>query len=361
VVDLAEAVRKEVTSDNARLLTAERERIHEDERKRAKSETESEQVDLQARLNEKDEQLASYRETELELRKRERALKREIDDNDVLMARKEDELREQITAETEERYGARLQEKDDQLERVRKEADDLRRKAETGSKQQEGIARQRLLADELVNLFPTDEITMVNRGQAGADVKQVVRDERGHQIGMILWESKRAARWNAEWPRKLARDVEKAGANIGVLVSTTLPPEAKPVSERGDVWLTDFQNTPVLAIALRVNVIAVDRQLRANSSRDDAAGRICDYIFAGAFAKRVLGLFAFIKSQVDGLDREQAWMTRSWAARRKQHEGAMTALASLIGDLEGLGAELPDGLRLELPPPGELGPGEDLG
>ena len=71
-------------------------------------------------------------------------------------------------------------------------------------------SRGRPVAEELQRRNPGDLITVTPRGKRGADVTQVVRAGI-LDCGVIKWECKRTATWNAEWSGKLADDVAAAG------------------------------------------------------------------------------------------------------------------------------------------------------
>src|SRR5262249_11886433 len=200
--------------------------------------------DMRNRLGEQESPLQQdsdvikkLRETEVQLRQERRKLE---DDRNALQAEKErmrDEIRKQERDEAErksqERYEAELRQKDEahavairefeeKLTRVNSQLDEARRKAAIGSRQEEGFTQQDLFAEELRRRFPGDEITGTPRGMAGADVAQVVR-LGGHDCGVILWECKRAANWSGTWIGKLADDVARANADLGVIVSEELP------------------------------------------------------------------------------------------------------------------------------------------
>ena len=193
--------------------------------------------DQEKALQQDSDVIKKLRETEVQLRQERRKLE---DDRDALQAEKErmrDEIRKQERDEAErksqERYEAELRQKDEahavamreleeKLKRVNSQLDEARRKGATGSRQEEGFTQQDLFAEELRRRFPGDEITVTPRGMAGADVTQVVR-LGGHDCGVILWECKRAANWSGTWIGKLADDVAKASADLGVIVSEELP------------------------------------------------------------------------------------------------------------------------------------------
>ncbi len=169
-------------------------------------------------------------------------------------------------------------------------------------------------------------------------------------------------RWDPNWPNKLAADREKAGSDAAVLVSTTLPPGiagACRLAEVG-VWVVDFDHALTLASALRSALVELALHRRNNAARADAAGRVFDYVATGDFAQRVLDLGQDLTAQQSCLDKERHALTQVWAARQKSLDRSWITVAALIGDFEGLGAQLPTEVRFEFPlTPPALGPGQD--
>ena len=186
--------------------------------------------------------------------------------------------------------------------------DEARRKGATGSRQEEGFTQQDLFAEELRRRFPADEITVTPRGMAGADVTQTVR-VGGHDCGVILWECKRAANWSGNWIGKLADDVAKASASVGVIVSDELPAGLDSSGLVDSIWVTDFRHAPTLAAGLREAVITAWRHQVANAGRDDTAAKVYDYIATGGFADRYRAAERALDAQLETLRKEKRYYT----------------------------------------------------
>src|SRR5438067_12814529 len=74
---------------------------------------------------------------------------------------------------------------------MRRQIEDLKRKAEQGSQKLQGDIQELELEKTLRERFPRDEIESVKSGVRGADVLQKVRSDCWQLCGTILWESKR--------------------------------------------------------------------------------------------------------------------------------------------------------------------------
>jgi hypothetical protein len=335
--------------------------------------------ELQSKLSEQDmalqqgsEVIKKLRGTEVELRQERRKLE---NDRDALQAEKErmrDEIRKQerdeATQRSQERFEASLRQKDEayavqireleqKLNRVNTQLDEARRKGATGSRQEEGFTRQDLFAEELGRRFPTDKITVTPRGMAGADVSQAV-GLSGRDCGVILWECKRAATWSGTWIGKLADDVAKAGASLGVIVSAELPAGMDSSGLVDGIWVTDYVHASTLAAGLREAITTAWRHKLASAGRDGAAAKVYDYIATGGFADRYGAAERALDAQLETLRKEKRYYAQSWAQREQQIEKTRSNLIGIVADLIRVGAELPSTALAALPvaDPAVLGP-----
>jgi hypothetical protein len=344
-------IRTQLAEENQQRLETQRSAIHQEEADRARKELDLEYQDLSNQLKEAETERVRSNEAELELRRQVRKYQREAEEAELEKTRHEDELRQQIGAAAEERYAAKLRAKDEQLARVESEAEELRRKASKGSPQEEGVARQQLFGEALQSRFPSDTVIVVKQGQNGADVKHVIHDQGRRPLGLILWESKRAADWSATWLTKLKKDQQQVGADIAVLVSAVLPRDQGPVIQMDGVWVCNFAYALALGLALREIILKVASFQAANASRDVASAKVYDYIATGSFAQRIISMVETISCQRDHLFKEQRAQQQSWKIREAQLQSFETQLACMVGDLLGLGATIPEPARFELKPP----------
>jgi hypothetical protein len=142
------------------------------------------------------------------------------------------------------------------MQSLRKEIDDLKRKAEQTSQQLIGEAQEIALENALKMAFPGDIIEPVQKGTKGADCIQRVRSD-GHVVGTIVWESKRTKQWLNEWTGKLKDDMRTLNATLAILVTQTLPSDMTIKAGLHDgVWVTDFPTAIPMASALRAGIIS---------------------------------------------------------------------------------------------------------
>ena len=290
-------------------LEAEREQSREELRHELHEEVQVQLKDLKASAEEKTRKLSEAQEMELALRKANRELRQQVDDQNLAQQRERDELDAQLREEYEQANAVRLKEKEDHIERLGAQIAELKRKADSQSRLAEGVPNQEVFADLLRHQFPHDDIQVVRRGQAGADVIQVVYSPSGQRWGTIRWECKRAANWQGEWVDKVTKD---AGDDVGVLVSEVLPAGMKDCGQVGTVWVCNYVAARALAMALRHGLVQVAGYRAANALRQDAEGKVFDYIATGGFAPRVLELCRAIVHMQEQLRKERMAATRLW-------------------------------------------------
>src|SRR5271165_2335631 len=152
--EMRQQIGEEVRADYARDLEAQR----------------AEHVELQARLEKRDQQLEELRAQEVKLRQERRQLEDEKDDLERQKERMQDEIRKRERAEADERAKQRSEDErrqmqaahneelrrhdedhaietrqlKDQLGRVNAQLEDAKRKSSTSLRQEEGVARQDL-------------------------------------------------------------------------------------------------------------------------------------------------------------------------------------------------------------------------
>jgi len=149
--------------------------------------------DLENALAQKDAALLEAQKNEVGLRKKTRELEEREKTVELEVQRKLDQekavLEEKVTERILGENRLKLSEKDQQLEVMRHQIEELRRKAEQGSQQLQGETLEVELEALLKSRFPEDVIEPVPKGIRGADLLQHVM-VRGNRVGTIIWEAK---------------------------------------------------------------------------------------------------------------------------------------------------------------------------
>lgn len=344
---LVAPIRARLAEESQAALQAARVAIRKEESERARAKLNIEQQDLRNQVQEKDALLTKSNEAELKLRRKVREMEEAANDAELAQARRDDEVRRQVEAEAKERYGVKLKAKDEQLRRVEREAEDLRRKASTGSAQEEGLARQELFGEWLKSRYPSDEVVVTRRGQSGADVQWTVRSLSGTRLGDILFETKWTANWGNDWVGKLKADQQRLGVGIAGIVSASLPKGADPVCQMDGVWVCDFHHALLLSMALREIVLQAAAYEVANANREEVSAKVYDYVATGGFGRRVASMVLTMSNQRADWAKLETTVLRLCKAGETRLKCLERELALMVGDLLGLGAALPEEATIE--------------
>jgi len=343
-IELDEALRAQIEGS---LRTEFETKAEEKEKKIAeevKAKTLAEQSEqtkaLEEELEEKRKQLSEANKQELEIRKQQQKLKEEKEAFELTVQRKLDEERktiaEQAGKKAAEEQQLKMREKDDQLATMKKQIDELKRKAEVGSQEAQGEALEEELQEYLERTFPYDKFEEVKKGARGADVLQTVHNSTGKECGKILWESKNTKDFQKSWIEKFKKDQQEANADIAVIMSVALPDGIDSFDMYDGVWVTDYKSLKGLVTALRQGLIEIARQKLITTGQDSIKDVLYQYITGQEFKMRIRAVVEAFQRMSIELDKEQRAMARIWNSREKQIATVIENVAGIHGSIEGL-------------------------
>jgi len=301
--------------------------------------------DLRRQAAEKDHQLAKAQQAELEVRARTRALEEKERTVELEIARRLDQESSKVRDETarrlSEEYRLKDAEKDKKLQDAIKANEELRRRLQQGSQQTQGEVLELELETLIKNTFPLDHVEPVPKGAIGADLIQRVIDKAGHPCGSIVWEAKRTKAWNDGWIQKLKDDQRLVKAELAILLTEVLPKDCGYFGQVSGVWVTNPQCAMSLAIALRSQLIEIERTKLAAVGKNEKMEVLYRYLSGSEFKQRVEAVVeAFIEMQED-LQEERRIFERRWSKREKQIQRVISNTSGMYGDFQGLiGASL---------------------
>ena len=342
-------------------LKLERAAISEEEARKAKRAAASdleaktkELEELEEVLKQSDQKLEEAQKAEAELRRKQRELddaKRELELTvEKRVQASVEEVRQKAKQDAEEELRLTVTEKEEQISSMKRQIEDLQKKAEQGSQQLQGEALELELETRLNVNFSSDCIEPVPKGESGADVLQKVVGPIGQTCGHILWESKRTKNWNDEWLAKLRNDQRAAKAEIAIIVSTALPKDIETFGNRDGVWITEPRFAMPLAVCLRQSLITVANTRHAQEGQETKMEMVYRYLTGPGFKHRVEAIVEKFSDMQKDLNRERKTMTRLWAKREAQIQGVIESTAGMYGDLQGIaGRELQEIESLEIP------------
>jgi hypothetical protein len=297
------------------------------------------------------EQVA-LREERQKLKDEKEALALEVQKQvDHLVAQREAAVRAQETDRAKLRE-AELQKKLDDLS---SQLADAQRKAEQGSQQLQGEVLELAIEEGLRRSFPVDVIEEVKKGQRGGDVIQRVTSRSGQIAGVVLWETKRAKDWSAQWATKLKEDMRAAGADVGVLVTmpTAVPKEWAPGQQFGlheDIWVSTWSTALQLAEVLRSAVLDVHKQRLVSAGKGEKMEAVYDYVTSPQFAQKLRAVYDTFQKMRDELESERNTTQQRWARREKQLQAGVASLLGIGGEIQGLAQDSVPGLELQTEP-----------
>lgn len=336
-------------------LTMERKKLLQQAEKKARDETRMELEALQTQLTEKSGKLAAAEKQELHLRRQKIELEERAKSMELEIQRKLDaqrkEIAEKAADEAAERHRLKDAEKDKQLNDMKKQIDDLKRKAEQGSQQTQGEVLELDLEEQLSEAFRTDIIEPVAKGKRGGDIVQTVNTKQGQNAGAILWEIKNTKAWSDSWLEKIREDQRRISAEIAVIVSEALPKGLRRIGQIEGVWVCEWSCAIGLASALRASILEVGAARAANQDRGSKMEQLYQYLSGTEFRQTIDAIVESFATMQEELDAEKLAIERMWAKRRKQLERVMASTAMMYGDLQGIIGRkaLPAVGRLELP------------
>jgi hypothetical protein len=303
---------------------------------------------FERQLAERDQQVATLRDEQLQLRREREQLKDEKaalalevqKQVDAQLLRRESVIR----AQEQERSSLEKAELQKKLDDAGEQLAAAQRKMEQGSQQLQGEVLELAIEEGLRRAFPLDTIEEVKKGQRGGDVLQHVMTRAGQTAGTILWETKRAKDWSVQWIPKLKDDMRACGAEVGILV--TMPgalPKEWPASAyfalHEDVWVTQASCAAGIAEVLRIGLIDLHRQRAVSAGKGEKMEAMYDYLTSPQFAQKLKAVYETFKKMRDELEAEKSSTMQRWARREKQLQGGMTQLLSIGGEIQGLAQE----------------------
>jgi hypothetical protein len=347
VSEAKRTLEQQVADQVAEQLRTERQRVIEEESKKAKqasaAELESkgrELSELQEVLKSREAKLAEAQQAQAELITKQRELddaKRELEL--TVAKRVQDglsEVRTQAKREAEEGLKLKVAEKDQTIASMQQKIEELKQKAEQGSQQLQGEVLELELESLLRAKFPFDTIEPVPKGEFGGDTLQRVVSQNGVMTGTILWESKRTKNWSNGWLVKLREDQRTAKAEICVLVSQALPEGIETFDVIDGVWVTHPRAILPVAAILRHTLLQVSNARLISEGQQTKAEMVYQYLTGPRFRQRVEAIVEAFSSMREDLDKERKVIMKQWAKRDEQIERVMGATVGMYGDLQGI-------------------------
>ena len=321
-------------------LKLERQKLHDTLRKELTEEQSDAMAALKKDLQEKSEQVKELNSFKVEIEK----LKREKDeaeskaraDAQIALTRQLSEEKEKIQKSLEEANTLKLKAKDEQIEQMKRDIENAKRKAEQGSMQVQGEALELAIESWLASQFPFDNIEEVKKGAFGADCVHTIHTRELQNCGIICYESKNTKAWSDGWIGKLKQDMLKVGADIGVLVTSIYPNDMERMGFVDGIWVCSLDEFKGSASLLREGLIRVHKTVQKEENRGDKMTLLYNYLTGNEFGMQMKSIVDGFMTMQAELDKERRSLMASWKRRQKLIDGVLQNTTEMYGSLQGI-------------------------
>jgi hypothetical protein len=335
---------------------------------RLKSQLNAEQAEqfslLQKELNEKSEQVKDLHASKAEierLRREKEELKSAAEAEaqaklNAQLAEEKTRLNRQLAEEAdrirkaeEERNEMRFRELNKQLEDQKRLTEEMKRKQEQGSMQLQGEVQELAIEEWLTAQFPLDTIEEIKKGARGGDCVHIVHTRERQNCGSIYYESKRTKDFQPAWIAKFKSDMREKGADIGVLVTDTMPGGMERMGLRDGVWICRYDEFKGLCAVLRETIVRLNNSLVSQENRGDKMHMLYDFLTSNTFRMQVEAIVEGFTQMRQELEKEKRSMNLAWKRREVLIEKVLINTTDMYGSVKGIaGSAVQEVKALEL-------------
>ena len=332
---------KELFDEQLRSQLKENEKILEAKIKQQLTEEQSAQLNImQAELNEKSQKLIELNASKAEIEK----LKREKNEMQGIADLAAQEKMSVILSQEKEKIKKAADEKNElKLKDLQKKIDDqrllteeMKRKQEQGSMQLQGEVKELAIEEWLQQQYPLDTIDEIKKGARGGDCIQIVNTRTTQNCGKIYYESKRTKKFEATWIDKFKADMRIKGADIGVIVTESMPTEMDRMGLKDGVYICTFQEFKSLSGILRESIIQINSAMISQLDSGDKMQILYDYLTSNNFRMQVEAIVEGFTAMKTAIESEKRSMYRIWKEREKQIEKVTINTIDMHASIRGI-------------------------
>ena len=332
---------KELFDEQLNSQLKEQEKILEAKIKKQLTEEQSAQLNImQAELNEKSQKLIELNASKAEIEK----LKREKNEMQGIADIAAQEKMSVILSQEKEKIQKAADEKNElKLKDLQKKIDDqrllteeMKRKQEQGSMQFQGEVQELAIEEWLQQQYPIDTIDEIKKGARGGDCIQIVNTRTTQNCGKIYYESKRTKKFEASWIDKFKADMRIKGADIGVIVTESMPTEMDRMGLKDGVYICTFQEFKSLSGILRESIIQINSAMISQLDSGDKMQILYDYLTSNNFRMQVEAIVEGFTAMKTAIESEKRSMYRIWKEREKQIEKVTINTIDMHASIRGI-------------------------
>ncbi|WP_312391142.1 DUF2130 domain-containing protein [Chryseobacterium sp.] len=307
-------------------------------------------ANMQKELDDQNEKLKEYNALKIEIHKLERKNANLRSEIELELNEDLNNEREKIAKKEYEKFELKLSESQKTIDDLNKQLSDAQRKAEQGSSKLKGEVQELGIEDWLKSNFPLDIINDVKNGKRGADCIQVINTRTFQGCGTIYYESKRTKEFQSSWIEKFKDDMREKGANIGVLVTNTLPRGIERMSQIDGIWICTYTEFKALCFVLRQHIIHVSKLVNAQENKGEKMSNLYNYLIGEEFRNNIEAIIEGFTQMQKDMDDEKVAYQAMWKKREKQIQKVLVNTSDLYGSIQGIAGNVIKPIeKLELP------------
>jgi len=338
--ELIETERKRLLEEQSTEWDKKRKELEEQVKSKLTKESELQIEFFKKQNEENEEKLKSLRKLEvekMEIQQRMKDLENQHELNTrKLLLEKENELKEKIGKEADQKNELRLKEFQKQIEDQKRLIEEMKRKSEQGSMQLQGEVQELALEEMLKQVFPFDDINEIGKGVRGADLVQTVKNSLGQPCGTIIWESKRTKDFQPLWIEKFKADFRQTGGDVGVIVTQAMPKDMEGFGLKEGIYICQYAEARSLGMILRQTLIKISEANASQENKGEKMTMLYNYLTGNEFRHQIEAISEGFVSLKNEITREKVAMERLWKEREKHIEKVLINTVGMYGSIKGI-------------------------
>ena len=304
-------------------------------------------------LNQKSKEIKRLKDVEAEIIELRRKT-RESEENAELNIQKR--IHEALESESKRLVDQANQKSQFEIKTLKKQLGDqinltkeMQRKQEQGSVQLQGEAGELIIEEWLKDRFKLDDVTEIKKGENGADCLQTINTREKLNCGTIYYESKRTKTFQNSWIDKFKNDIREKGADVGVLVTKTMPSGSDKIRKINGVIVCGFNEFKVIAPVLRDSLLQLNSVQSTEVNKADKMALLYNFLTGNEFKLHVEGVVEGITQMQEEMIREKNTHKKLWKQREKQLDKVVDNTIGIYGAIKGIaGKSIPEIETLKL-------------
>ena len=244
--------------------------------------------------------------------------------------------KEKLQKAAQEANELKLRVKDEQLEQIKKQLDDAKRKAEQGSMQIQGEVQERSIEEFLELHFKYDTVQEISKGAFGADCIQIINTLDFQNCGKICYESKNTKAFGGEWISKLKKDMLDVGADVGVLVTSIYPKGMDRMGFYDGIWICSYDEFKGSAALLRESIIGVHKVVLSQENKVDKTNLLYNYFTSNEFMMQFEAIVGGFLALQDELNKQKRSMNASFKRQQKSIDMVLSNTTNMYGTIKAI-------------------------